>query len=185
MKTAASHLNDGGYAALLVSWLGHDEAKPDARPLAWVEDTDCDAWILPIWGGDPLNHAATWNDHLAGETEQYEAALEDWTSYLDDLGVTWVSEGGVILHKRVEAEHSTRIDQVDEDDLEDSGDQILRASSRARFSASTSRGPASRRQHRSRRPRSGSSSNSSRKAPGRSSSARTQPSTRGRIRSSR
>jgi methylase of polypeptide subunit release factors len=127
VKTAASHLNDGGYAALLVSWLGHDEAKPDARPLAWVEETDCDAWILPIWGGDPLNHAATWNDHLAGETDQYEAALEDWTSYLDDLGVTWVSEGGVLLHKRVDAEHSTRVDQVDEDDLENAGDQILRA----------------------------------------------------------
>ena len=29
VKAAASHLNDGGYAALLVSWLGHEEAKPD------------------------------------------------------------------------------------------------------------------------------------------------------------
>jgi methylase of polypeptide subunit release factors len=127
VKTAASHLNDGGYAALLVSWLGHEEGKPDARPLEWVEETECDAWILPIWGGDPLNHAATWNDHLAGEPEQYETALEDWTSYLAELGVNWVSEGGVLLHKRVGAEHSTRIDQVDEDDLEHAGDQILRA----------------------------------------------------------
>ena len=127
VKTAASHLNDGGYAALLVSWLGYEEAKPDARPLGWVEDTECDAWILPIWGGDTLNHAATWNDHLAGETEQYETALEGWMSYLADLGVTWVSEGGVLLHKRVGAEHSTRVDQVDEDDLENAGDQILRA----------------------------------------------------------
>jgi methylase of polypeptide subunit release factors len=127
VKTAAAHLNDGGYAALLVSWLGYEDAKPDARPLDWVEETDCDAWILPIWGGDPLNHAATWNDHLAGQTEQYETALEDWTSYLAGLGVTWVSEGGVLLHKRIGAEHSSRVDQVDEDDLEHAGDQILRA----------------------------------------------------------
>jgi methylase of polypeptide subunit release factors len=127
VKTAAAHLNDDGYAALLVSWLGHEEGKPDARPLEWVDGSDCDAWILPIWGGDPLTHAATWNDHLAGETEQYQAALEDWTSYLADLGVNWVSEGGVLLHKRVGAEHSTRIDSVEEDDLEDAGDQILRA----------------------------------------------------------
>ena len=28
VKTAASHLNDGGYAALLVSWLGYEEASP-------------------------------------------------------------------------------------------------------------------------------------------------------------
>jgi SAM-dependent methyltransferase len=127
VMTAASQLNDGGYAALLVSWLGHEEGKPDARPLDWVEETECDAWILPIWGGDPLDHAATWNDHLAGETVEYETALEDWTGYLADLGVNWVSEGGVLLHKRVGAEHSTRIDQVDEDDLEHAGDQILRA----------------------------------------------------------
>ena len=97
------------------------------RPLEWTASTGCDSWILPIWGGDPLTHAATWNDHLADDPEAYEKAIADWTSYLGDLGVHWVSEGGILLHKREAREHTTRIDQVDEDDLEDSGDQILRA----------------------------------------------------------
>ena len=125
--SAAEHLNDGGYAALLVSWLGREEGQQDARPLAWIEEAGCDGWVLPIWGGDPLNHAATWNDHLADDAEAYETALEDWTTYLHDLGVTWVSEGGVLLHRRDEGVHTTRVDSVDEDDLEDAGDQILRA----------------------------------------------------------
>jgi methylase of polypeptide subunit release factors len=125
--TAAEHLNDGGYAALLVSWLGLEEGKQDARPLEWLDRTDCDGWILPIWGGDPLTHAATWNDHLDGETEAFEAALEDWTSYLAGLGVNWVSEGGVLLHRRAGRAHSTRVDSVEEDDLDHAGDQILRA----------------------------------------------------------
>ncbi len=127
VTTAAEHLRDGGYAALLVSWLGFEEGKQDVRPLEWTESTGCDTWILPIWGGDPLTHAATWNDHLSDDPEAYEKAIADWTSYLGDLGVHWVSEGGILLHKRDAAEHTTRIDQVDEDDLEDSGDQILRA----------------------------------------------------------
>jgi methylase of polypeptide subunit release factors len=125
--TAAEHLNDGGYAALLVSWLGRDEGKPDERPLAWIAETGCDGWVLPIWGGDPLDHAATWNDHLAGDVDAYESALADWTSYLAELGVTWVSEGGVLLHRRDGALHATRVDSVEEEDLEDAGDQILRA----------------------------------------------------------
>jgi methylase of polypeptide subunit release factors len=127
VTTAAAHLRDDGYAALLVSWLGFEEGKQDVRPLEWTEATDCDTWILPIWGGDPLTHAATWNDHLTEDPEAYEKAIVDWTTYLGDLGVHWVSEGGIVLHRREGAEHTSRIDQVDEDDLEDAGDQILRA----------------------------------------------------------
>jgi methylase of polypeptide subunit release factors len=127
VMTASEHLRDGGYAALLVSWLGHDAEKPDERALDWTEATACDSWILPIWGGDPLTHAATWNDHLAEDAEAFETALEDWTSYLGDLGVNWVSEGGILLHRRDGAERTARVDQVEDDDLEDAGDQILRA----------------------------------------------------------
>lgn len=127
VQTAAEHLNDGGYAALLVSWLGYRETAPDARALEWVEQTGCDAWVVPIWGGDPLEHSATWNDHLVDDPEAYEAALEDWTRYFRDLGVNWVSEGGILLHRRDGAAPTVRVDQVEEDDLEDAGDQILRA----------------------------------------------------------
>ena len=128
VTTAAEHLRDGGYAALLVSWLGFDEGKQDVRPLEWTDATGCDTWILPIWGGDPLTHASTWNDHLVDDSEAYEQAIADWTSYLGNLGVHWVSEGGILLHRRDGAmEHTSRIDQVDEEDLEDAGDQILRA----------------------------------------------------------
>ena len=127
VTTAAEHLRDGGYAALLVSWLGLDEDKQDERPLQWTKETECDTWILPIWGGDPLTHAATWNDHLADDPTAYETALEDWTSYLGELGVHWVSEGGILLHRREGAARTARVDQVEEDDLEDAGDQILRA----------------------------------------------------------
>jgi methylase of polypeptide subunit release factors len=135
VRSAADHLADGGFATLVVSWIAGDVDEPDVRPLAWTETIDCDSWILPIWGSDPLDHAATWNDELAVDPERFGDALDTWTDYLTRLGVRWVSEGAVVLHRRTGRTHTTRVDEVEEEDLEDAGDQIQRAfESRARLS---------------------------------------------------
>jgi methylase of polypeptide subunit release factors len=132
---AATHLTDGGFATLLVSWVAGDEDAPDERALGWTEKLDCDSWILPVWESDPLDHAATWNVELARDTKAFSSALDDWTHYLAQLGVRWVSEGAILLHRRPARRHTTRVDLVDEDALEDAGDQIQRAfAARARLS---------------------------------------------------
>ena len=135
VREAAEHLADGGFAALLVSWLAADEEEPDESVLEWAESTGCDSWILPTLGSDPLTHAAEWNAHLAGDPEAFGAALDVWTEYFDDLGVRWVSEGAVLLHRRSGPPPTARVDPVDEDDLDDAGEQIRRAfEARARLS---------------------------------------------------
>jgi methylase of polypeptide subunit release factors len=135
VRGAADHLAEAGFASLLVSWIATDEEEPDERPLAWTDTIECDSWILPIWGADPLEHAATWNEHLAGDSTTFGHALDDWTSYFARLGARWVSEGAVLLHRRAGGRHTVRVDEVDEDLLEDAGDQIERAfASRARLS---------------------------------------------------
>ena len=48
------------------------------------------------------------------------------TDYFSSLGVEWISEGAVLLHRRSGAEHAIRVDQVDEESLEFAGDQIER-----------------------------------------------------------
>ena len=125
LLSAAAHLADDGYAAMLVSWLAFDENAPDERVIGWAEASGCDSWILSTLNSDPLTHAAEWNSHLAGEA--LGDALDEWARYFDDLGVELVSEGGVILHKRPGGGHSARVDELDEEDLDDAGDQILRA----------------------------------------------------------
>jgi hypothetical protein len=110
---------------VLVSWLAFDVDIPDERVIEWAEETGCDSWILSTLNSDPLTHAAEWNSHLAGEA--FGEALDEWTQYFDSLGVQLVSEGAVILHKRPGGEHSARVDELDEEDLDDAGDQILRA----------------------------------------------------------
>jgi methylase of polypeptide subunit release factors len=126
VRETAEHLADGGFATLVVSWLASDAQAPDERVAGWVEDSGCDAWILPIDEATPLEHAERWNAHLTGDPAAYGEALDRWTSYLDELGVQVVTEGAVILHRRP-GRNTTRIDEIDEDELEPADAQIRRA----------------------------------------------------------
>jgi methylase of polypeptide subunit release factors len=127
VRAGAEHLAEGGFASLLVSWLAGDEDKPDERVVAWAEATGCSAWILPTLGSDPLDHAAEWNSHLAGDSRAFGTAVAEWEEYFERLGVRWISEGAVLLHRQPDGRKSLRVDPVDEEDLVDAGDQIQRA----------------------------------------------------------
>jgi methylase of polypeptide subunit release factors len=127
VREASRHLSDDGYATLLVSWIAEDEDDSEARPLDWTEESGCDAWILPIYALDPLDHAVRWNIHLAGQFDAFGRVLDTWTTYLDELGIELVTEGAVLLHRRSADEHTARIDVVDDDVVDHAGDQIKRA----------------------------------------------------------
>jgi methylase of polypeptide subunit release factors len=134
VESAADHLADGGFATLVLSWVADDEDAPDEHALAWAKRSGCDSWVLPVWGSDPLDHAATWNDGLVGDGKAFGAALDEWLRYLARLRVRWVTEGAVVLHRRPGRRSSARVDELDEDDLEDAGNQVRRAfASRARL----------------------------------------------------
>ena len=133
---AAAHLADGGYATLLGSWLIVDVDEPEQRPLAWVRGTGCDVWILTALESDALEHAATWNESFFADPAAYTEALERWTRYIGELGARGVGEGAILLHRRA-GRTSVRIDEIDEDDLEDADAQIRRAfDNRARVNGS-------------------------------------------------
>jgi methylase of polypeptide subunit release factors len=126
VRETAAHLADDGFATLVVSWLAHDADAPDERVAGWVEGSGCDAWILPIAEATPLEHAERWNAHLAGDPAAYGEALDRWMAYLEELDARVVTEGAVILHRRPGG-NTTRIDEVDEDELEAADAQIRRA----------------------------------------------------------
>jgi methylase of polypeptide subunit release factors len=128
MLSAADHLADGGFVTMLASWVAESEETADDRPLAWAKTlSDCDAWILSVWEADPLDHAATWNTELAGKREELGPALDRWTAYLAELGVHWVSEGAILLHRRRGRRHGARVDAIDDEALESAGEQVRRA----------------------------------------------------------
>ena len=134
VREAARHLADDGFASLNVSWIAADANAPDERVVAWAEGTGCDSWILVAEEADPLGHAAAWNSHLSHDVEAFNSALDEWTRYLDEIGAAWIADGTVVLHRHADGEATSRVDTVDEEDLEDAGDQIERAfASRARL----------------------------------------------------
>src|SRR5256885_2935183 len=126
VRDAAAHLADGGFATLLVSWLAQDEDAPDERAFEWVDPTGCDAWIMPAWDSDPLSHASSWNSQLADDPEAFGRALDEWTAYFDALGVRWISEGAVLLHRRPGG-GEVRVDPIDPDEVDVADEQIQRA----------------------------------------------------------
>jgi methylase of polypeptide subunit release factors len=134
VREAASHLSPGGYATLLGSWLIVDEDRPEQRPSSWVKGTGCDAWILTSIESDPLEHAASWNGSFFADASTYAEALERWTSYISELGARGVGEGAILLH-REKGRTSVRIDEIDEDSLEEADKQIRRAFANRRQSS--------------------------------------------------
>ena len=126
VREAAAHLGDGGYATLIVSWLAEDEDAPDERAFEWVADSGCEGWILPGWDADPLGHAKTWNSHLTADADAFAHALDEWAAYFDELGVRWISEGALLLHKRAGGGEA-RVDPIEPDEVEEADEQIRRA----------------------------------------------------------
>lgn len=126
VTSAAEHLADEGFAAVLVSWLAASADDPDEHVHDWLDGSGCDAWILGLSGSDPVDHAAGWNEHLARDPEAYEAAIAEWASYFAALGAEWITEGAVVLHRRAGGPNAVRADGVDEDELEFAGDQLER-----------------------------------------------------------
>jgi methylase of polypeptide subunit release factors len=126
VRETAEHLADGGFATILASWLGRDSDAPDDRVWNWVQGIGCDAWILPVDEASPREHAERWNAHLANDPSAHRAAVGRWVAYLKDLGAGVVTEGGILLHRR-DGNNTTRIDEVDEDQLDPADAQIRRA----------------------------------------------------------
>ena len=119
---AAEALADGGYATLLVSWLAESEDEPDGRVLRVARWKRVRRLGARITGADPLEHAATWNDHLVEDHDALGEALDTWTAYFRELGVGWITEGAVLLHRRMAGRrHGPRVDPVSADELEHAG----------------------------------------------------------------
>jgi methylase of polypeptide subunit release factors len=127
VRQAALALADDGFASVLVSWVAETKDEPDDRVLEWLEGSGCDAWVLGMSGADPLDHAFSWNNHLVDDQQALGEALDDWSSYFRSIGVSWITEGAVLLHRREGDDHSVRVEPIEEDDLEEAGAQIERA----------------------------------------------------------
>jgi hypothetical protein len=119
-------LNEGGFAHLLVSWVGETDDWA-AAPRAWVEGRECDAWLLHYKTEDPLTHAANWLAPLADEDgDRFESELARWLAYLEGLEIRAVHYGAVVLRRRSGGRNWVRTDALPLERLEPASDHTLR-----------------------------------------------------------
>ena len=111
LRESATHLEEGGFAQLLISWLLVDE-EWWARPGAWVAGSGCDCWLLLGAQRDPLTHAALWNEELKRDPTFYAETLDRWVDYLAQLRAEAVLEGAVIMQRRSAARNFFRADRI-------------------------------------------------------------------------
>jgi methylase of polypeptide subunit release factors len=122
-----AHLEEGGFAHLLVSW-AHDADAEWSEPLReWVAGSGCDAWLLHYKSDDPVTHAASWLGPLAERDEAaHRAALDRWVSYLRAERVEAVGYGAIVLRRRSDVENWIRTDEIPLDRLESASRHTLR-----------------------------------------------------------
>jgi methylase of polypeptide subunit release factors len=125
VQETPAHLEEGGFATLLVSWLVHGEDWP-ARPRDWIEGSGCDSWLLFGVARDPVTHAAVWNEELAGDAEEFGQTLDRWIRYLGDLEAEGVAEGAVILRRRASTHNWFRADRIPSGHPTPASEQVLR-----------------------------------------------------------
>jgi methylase of polypeptide subunit release factors len=129
VQAIPSHLAEGGFAHVLVSWV-HVPGDGDewGEPLrGWVHGSGCDAWLLHYKTDDPLTHAAGWLGPLAtSSAAEHEAALGRWLDYLRSAGIEAVGYGAVVLRRRSGAANWVRLDEIPIDRLEPATVHTLR-----------------------------------------------------------
>jgi methylase of polypeptide subunit release factors len=124
VRRAGDHLEEGGFATVLVNWVVA-AGEPWSAPLRrWVAGTGCDAWLAHLDTQDVLTYAAGWNRE--GDAVRYAAALDRWLSYYAERGIGSVGMGAVVLRRRAGGPSWVRADELPERPRGDASREILR-----------------------------------------------------------
>ncbi len=124
VRRAPDHLEEGGFATILVNWALRDGQPWDEPVRAWVEGNGCDVWLLRGDVQDGLTYAAVWN-RGRGPTE-YGPALDAWVAYYREAGIDSIGMGAVIMRRRAGGRNWIRADVLPNDPVKPCHEEIVR-----------------------------------------------------------
>src|SRR5512133_1859051 len=126
VRETPAHLEEGGFAHLLIGWILNEEDWA-ARPRRWLDQSGCDCWLLLGMQRDPVTHAAVWNQDLAHDPSRYADTLDRWVCHLAELGAEAVLEGAAIIRRRSEGRNWFRADRIPPGRPDPASEHIQRA----------------------------------------------------------
>ena len=101
ISQAAEHLNPGGTAAMLASWVHVEGEDWRARVASWLPSHGVDAWIVQRDVADPALYVGTWLRDGDADQREPEVAVraEQWLDHFEEHGVEGVGFGFVYLRR--------------------------------------------------------------------------------------
>jgi methylase of polypeptide subunit release factors len=124
VRQAGEHLEEGGFATVLVNWVVPAGESWSAPLRSWVAGTGCDAWLAHLDTQDALTYAAGWNREA--DPVRYAAALDRWLSYYAERGIGSIGMGAVVLRRRTGRTTWVRADDLPERPRGEASREILR-----------------------------------------------------------
>ena len=97
-REAAAHLEEGGFAQMLATWVHEPEGDWAAPVRAWLDGSGCDAVLLRYVSDDPLTYAGRWNP--PHQTPELGATLDRWLEHYRALGIEAIAFGAISLRRR-------------------------------------------------------------------------------------
>ena len=128
VRGVGERLSEGGFACILFNWHHQDETDWDSRPKSWMSNTGCDGWLICFKTTDPLTYAADWLRTSVGQSsKEYGRCLDEWMAYYEQMGITRISAGGMIMRRRSQQANWFRAHAIDKGRCTGScGEQIER-----------------------------------------------------------
>ncbi len=123
VRGAGEHLEEGGFATILVNWVAPADGEWSEPLRGWVAGSGCDAWLAHLDTQDGLTYAAGWN--RGPDPDRYGAALDRWLSYYAVRGIGSIGMGAVVLRRRTGATW-VRADELPERPRSGASAEILR-----------------------------------------------------------
>ncbi len=127
VEEVPSHLSEGGFAHMLISWVRNPQEDWGAPLRPWVAGNGCDALLLHSRTEDPLTHAAKWNrPSLPAEFPTYAGSLDRWLEYYRSAGIEGIAFGAAILRRRSAGASWVRTDELSPERVRWASEHILR-----------------------------------------------------------
>jgi Methyltransferase small domain len=121
-----THLEEGGYATVLVSWVHRPGEDRAARLEEWLEGSGCDALLLHYGTQDPLTHIGNWTADPNADPTEMEETIDRWLGYLRGLGIESIGYGAVILRRRDAASNWARSHELPSSGLRPASEHLVR-----------------------------------------------------------
>jgi methylase of polypeptide subunit release factors len=112
-RGVAAHLEEGGYAVMLLNWVHETEDDWSERPSAWTAGNGCDVRWIRFSDDDPPTYAASWlRQEEKGDVAAAAARLDHWTRSFEAAGIRRIASGAVMMRRRSGVRNWTRSENI-------------------------------------------------------------------------